>query len=506
MIVFVLYLIILLWLIHSNAFFSLFSDEHVSKRQLSVLFFFKALAVPVFYYVYKIMYGGIDKLDAGKFYHDVQAISAIAYDDLPTYLKILFGLQDDSPGNYDYVRSHLPTHNWDNGTTKDYLYNDNRVLIRVYSLLYFISFNSYFVLALFSCFFSFIGIFCLYKSFKFYFASNEMYVLVVLCLWPALWFFTGALLKEGITVMVLGCHTLFIKKAIEKRLNPGYFVFLFFFTFIACLLKPYLLLFAGLSFTLFFMLENQPKMRYKSLIFIGVMTGFLLIANTASHLLKNRSLAEAALKHQRVFEAVAKGGIYLTNDSKYVRLDYDTSLVTRVANKKDVFRINKDVSFMYWQNNNNNDTLRCEYNTDTLSQYQLVFMVDKSASNVNTSVTNKGIVGIVMWCWYYSLFHPVFFNAHGIMQVLASFENLILLIALVIIVIGFFRKSRPAFLPFTYVFVCLAVCLLVSLANPNSGAIFRYRAPVVVFVVLGALYYMPAFEQKIKSLQKRGNY
>ncbi len=490
MIAFIIYLLFILWFIRLNGFLGLFVDDRINKKQFTILFFLKALAVPVFYIVYKKLYGGIDNLDAGKFYNDVDVINRWGRVDFPSYVMLLLGLQDDTPGSYDYICSHINTHNWDNGTTKDYLYNDNRILIRFYSVLDFISFNSYFVLSLFSCFFSFIGITQLYKSLKHFFEGKEIYVLVILCLFPALWFYTGALLKEGITFFTLGCVVFQIKKIIDKKFKRSHLPYFVFLIFISCILKPYLLLFCILSFSLFFLIQKSWRIKHKIVAFLGLVIFFAVIVNYSSIVMKKRSLLGAALKHQRIFSGVAKGGIFLTNDSKFVRLNFDTTLITKILDKKDVYKINKNSPFMYWQNNRLEDTLICLANRDTVSEYFLVYKIAESSSNINIQTHAQGGFKTITTSLYYSLFFPLFYKAKSLMHLLASFENLAIVLSLIIISWGFFKKVKSAFLPFVFLFICFSICILIGLATPNSGAIFRYRAPVVVLILLAALYYI----------------
>ncbi|MGZ4099982.1 MAG: hypothetical protein ACXVNM_13935, partial [Bacteroidia bacterium] len=67
---FIVYVLIFCWLIYKNDFFGIFKDQHLSKKILLYVFILKILAVPAFYLFFKISYGGITKLDAGKFYAD----------------------------------------------------------------------------------------------------------------------------------------------------------------------------------------------------------------------------------------------------------------------------------------------------------------------------------------------------------------------------------------------------------------------------------------------------
>ena len=189
---------------------------------------------------------------------------------------------------------------------------------------------------------------------------------------------------------------------------------------------------------------------------------------------------------------MAKGGIFLADQKHFIRLKNDSSQIVAVKNKKDFYRIRKNVAYMYWENNKDLDTLFCTSNVDTLSMYKWVYTISESKSNIQTSSFEGGAIKMVLNSLYYSLLFPLFLNAKGIIQILASFENLLLIISFIIVLIGFIQNKKKAFFPFFLIFICLMLCFLVGLATPNSGAIFRYRSPVIAFIFLAALYYFPS--------------
>ena len=310
-------------MIYSNGCFGLFNDDSINRKQLTIFFLLKSAAVPVFYFVFKKVYGGIELFDAGKFYRDSLTINHYAYFDFLAYLKLLLGLQNDHAGSYDYLNCLINTVNWDNGTIKDYLYNDNRIVLN------FLAFDSYFVHALFNCFLSFVGIFFLYTSIKEFFKAKEKWILIILCLFPALWFYTGALLKEGICMFFLGSSILLLKKSIYTKFNLKHVLILAFLIYVDCLLKPYLLLFTSFCFAVFFIIQKSGKIKAKVSTFLLVLFTFGVLLNYTSLLVKNRTLLQASVKHQRIFVGVSKGGIFLTDYKKFVRLEFDSSLVSK---------------------------------------------------------------------------------------------------------------------------------------------------------------------------------
>lgn len=488
-ILFLVYLIGISCLLLYTGFFKLFDDSVISRKKITLLFLGKALAVPAFLLVYTHMYGGIADFDTGKFFNDVVVISEYGKTNAGFLFRVLFGLQDDSPGSDDHKYGLIQTMNWDNGTVKDYFYNDNRVVIRTHILLNFLAFNSYPVHALLNSFLSFTGIFFLYKSIKEWFRGKEIWVLLTLCFFPALWFYTGALLKEGITFFVLGCLlyqlSLFSK---GERFRLSAMLWFLFLCYVSLLLKPYLLLFSLICFSLFFIIQRSRKMKNKPLWFLAVLAIILFACNLVSIGLKNRNLLEAALKQQHRFVGVSKGGIFLADSLNFIRLSNDSSQIKRIQGKDSTFNIRKHVSYMYWQTEDQKDTLYCHNNQDTSTTYQLVYIIQPANSNIELPYTHPLLT--VGACFYYTLFHPTFLTAKGLLHLLAAFENLIVLAALVAIGFGAVVSKKEKLLPLCFLVFALGLCVLIGLTAPNSGAIFRYRSPAVIFILLAALYFL----------------
>lgn len=450
---------------------------------LLLLFLLKIAAVPSFYWIYQQRYGGIEDLDTGKFYHDVKVIAAA---DRSFFWRLILGQQNDQEGSADYEQFLKATKNWDNGTVKDFFYNDNRVVIRIHALLDVFTFDSYFVHALFSCIFSCIGIWWLFVAFRHVFRDQEINFLILLCLFPSLWFYSGALLKEGLCLLVMGAAAKGLSTFTEKRwqgifwLLPALILSLF--------LKPYLLLSFFFFSTIYFLLQGRFRFRYQVIIFLILLLCAGGAANSLSLHFKSRSLGEAALQHQKRFEAVSHGGVFLSDGYHYLQLPADTHSIVRQAGSEKKYFIRPGTSYMYWKPNRSFDTLYATADITNKKTYELLYYLPPAGSNIQLNKSNP--LALVFSALYHALFYPLFFPLNGFFLLLASFENLILLFSLMVIIFEFRKKGKGRFFGLIFVSFALAISLLTGITAPNSGAIFRYRAPAAVFIPLSALLFL----------------
>ena len=496
MLVALIYFALILILIYKTNFFGIIKDSDISPKTFTLLFFLKALAIPIFYIVYQRFYGGINNFDSGNFYRNAKTVNEFASTNFLEYLKMMFGLQDDNEGSYVYNTCLIYTNNWDNGQIRDFFYNDNRIVIRIHSLIHFIAFNSYFVHALFNCFLSFIGIVYLYKALKQFFVNKYIWVLLILCFFPTLWFYTGAVLKEGLTLFFLGCGIYQLNKIGLKEYKLTSILFLLFIIFMAFLLKPYVLLFSFMCFVLFFKIYYSEKINNKLLVYLIIILVGIISTNVLSLLVKNRSLYTVAMARQRVFADASTGGIFLKNSKKFIRLNYDTSLVKKVPAMPNVYTIKLNVPFKYCELSHIQDTLMCYANKDTLTQYDLDFKIAKSGSNFKLP---NSFLKLSMYSFYYTLAYPLFFNTKNSLQFIASLENVVIILSLLIVCVGLIKSKKNKFIPVALITVAFFVCYLIGITTPNSGAIVRYRSLIVIFILLSALYYLPIFK-KNKSI------
>ncbi len=498
MIVAFIYFLAIVFLIYKNAFFGIFKDSTISTSKFLLLFIIKCIAIPVFYFIFKKYYGGIEYYDAGGFFRDAKTINDLAFSNFSEFFKLMIGLQDESEGSFLFDNYITRTNNWDEGMSNRLIFNDNRTVIRVHAIIHFISFNSYFVHALFSCFFSFIGITFIYKSIKPLFSGKELFVLLPFVLLPNLWLFSGALLKEPLVVFFIGLNFYFIDRFFIQKRKLGfaliYFVPIILFSII---LKPQVVIIV----TVFYLIYSLSKfVKFPNLYFIGGVILVMVMSNLALLQFKNANLFTYINNKQREFTDLMNGGFFLKDETKFVRVNYDLNNLSKVSGKDaEYFKIKYGVPFYYWEDSHQKDSLFCSSNIDTSTVYKLIYKIVPAKSGYNIGALEWNVTGLKQFAKaiYYAVIYPVKFNS--VLNAVVSLENLFLFICLLISVIGLFiRKDKTTLLFFIATFLFLV--LLFGFTTPNTGAIVRYRSIVAPFIILSCIYTL--FKNEPKTISK----
>jgi hypothetical protein len=486
------YLLIILFFIYKNGLFGIFVDKSISQGQFTLFFVFKCVAIPVFYYIYQFQYGGIENYDAGNFLRDSRIINNVFYENPWEYLKILFCVENDGPGTELYAKFISKTGNWDEGVSWRLMFNDNRTLIRIHSLIQFISFNSYFVHALISCLLGYIGIGLLYRSLKQFFISKEIWMFGAFIFLPNLWLFSGALLKEPLVLLNLGL----IFYLTDQFFSNKYFIAqrivqLVLIVLIIYCLKPQVTL-TVFSFYFLYRLLDNFHLKHKTLWYVSSVIVTIVLVNLSFLVLKKTSLFSFINKKQAEFYDVARGGIFLKDSKKFVRLENRPDNIMRVDTLGHC-KIVANVPFYYWEDSHQKDKMFCASNKDTATLYQIIYSMAPANSGYPIRCLDPNAGSIL------TLFHGLFkalgfpFDFKGFMSAVVSLEGMLLTLCLLLSLVGiWFVREKNILLVFLFSSVLLLI--LFGIATPNIGAIVRYRSVICPFIVLSALYIINHYE------------
>jgi hypothetical protein len=491
MIGFGLVFLLILYLIYKNAFWGWVTIPYFKNASLALIFFFKGLGVLTFYAIYQYYYGDIFNFDSGLFFKESKLLNNMAFDNFGAYLKTLFGFQDNYHDNYIYENLIKPTRNWQDGRIDKFFFNDNRTVIRVNSVLHFLAFDNYLILALYNCLISYLGVILLFKSFEVYLTKYKKLFFISMCFMPSLWLHSAAVLKEPLTLFLVGALVFLIYQMIVLKLNRKIrIVFLTLGLFIAFYLKPFIVYPVVFTSALFFWLSIRPNYRYKLVFCVISYTLAFGTINLITYLSRNKSAIEIALNKQKVFLDAATGGIFLLDNTKFVRLNYDTTLIKQVRDKVNHYTINYNVPYIYWEHSHQQDTLYCGANTDTNKVYSLVYKISKSQSNLVYPKDSWSNVGI---SFYYAIAFPLFYNAKGTFMWLVSMENFMVL-CLLLITFWFLVRARFNAHLFLILLLVLSLLFLIGITTGNVGAINRYRSLILPFISFAFFYSISLFK------------
>lgn len=487
MIITILYFLIIVFLIYRNGFFGIIKDKHISPIQFVLLFTFKCLAIPVFYWVYQHYYGGLKNFDAGKFFDDSKIIHGLAFDHPLEYIKLMFGFQADQEGTFLYENYIKYTANWDEGTSWRLFFNDNRTMIRFHSIIHFISFNTYSVHALISCLLSFVGMVLIFRPLKHLFTGKEIWLLLSFVALPNLWLFSGALLKEPLVVFQIGLIFLFTDRVLNRDVSSIKKLFyLMFICFLAYALKPQVIIPVAMFYLIYKLVLSFP-FNYKSLLYVVLLVLVITIVNFAFIPVKKMTMFSFINKKQIEFYDAMKGGIFLKDNEKFVRLPYDQTLIIKdSAESRSRIRIKKGAAFTYWEHHHQKDTLYCSSNLDTVTNYTLEYQIipARSSYSIEPIVLNSSIFQTLATSTYYGLFCPVKFDT--LLNAIVSLENILYMLCFIIVLIGIIRSDQRIHLLFFFSLVLVFVAFI-GIATPNVGAIVRYRSVISPFLIIAAV-------------------
>ncbi|MBK7818396.1 MAG: hypothetical protein IPJ60_13290 [Sphingobacteriaceae bacterium] len=233
--------------------------------------------------------------------------------------------------------------------------------------------------------------------------------------------------------------------------------------------------------------------KHKTLWYLGSVIVMVVLVNFSFLIFKDMSMLSFINKKQTEFYDVARGGIFLKDNSKFVRLSYNKDLIRSTGENS--FKIKMGVPYDYWEDSHQKDTLHCASNTDTVTNYTLIYEIvpGRSGYAISNIKTTIGSVGTIFQSIFKALGFPYKFG--GLMNTVVSLEGLFLTLCLMLSIVGaFFVRDRNIL--FFLILSSIFLLVLFGIATPNLGAIVRYRCIIAPFIVLSVLYCVNHYEAR----------
>ncbi len=487
---FFLYVVLLGWVLWK------YLNVVINARIVLFVWFVKSFFIFLISYSSFQNYSFLNVPDEDNYFHDALLFNDLAKEKPLFYLKFLL---DKEPADEDiFNRYYTQTQAW--YKAPEFFYNDNRWVVKIYSILVFFSEKNLSVLRLFSAFFALIGFFLIWLFFKYLWGkidasvvlkkSNESLVFLISQCFPFYFFYTSFVLKESLLILILGVALVLLYQMFFYERKRGKYILML------VLLLPVLMTFrplftlSALFFSTIFMMVIKYVKSYKTPVFIGCsVICILLIIGIFKKVLSVRVFNIIQYRQERFLDA-SKGGIFLLNSKKFVRVPYDwKGLKIDSSQSIPSVCIRKSIPIMYWELTHLNDTIFVE-NKDTTEEYKVLYFIEKAHRTVYIQPLNSrqsipyNFISILQALNVF-FFYPQCIES--IMDLVVWFESLGILLGIVMLL--FWGRYKYNYFSTYLLFWMLLLIVIIALTSPNTGAIVRYRYFILPVLFINFAYW-----------------
>lgn len=465
-------------------YFSVFQSDGLNNWSLPIGFILKVLVGFYFLYVYTKIYGnGALSADAGAFMRESAILNKVFYTSPIDYFKLLFGLGDQE---YLVLKYLGETSHWDAGAQS--IISDNRNILRVHSLIQFISRGHPSVHVVIFSFLSTIGIKLIYEAIAIKSLVRKEYIFWSLLLLPSVIFWTSGILKESILFLGIG---LFLKGLFRidnswKRWAIFILGILLIFNF-----KPYVL-FCAIPAILFFIIHrSMPKHKLMG------SAGALMIITAGlfgtSEFIRNKT-AEVFSRKQYDFVNVGQGGLHAYGDSCFYFFEAEQIPYLNIEN--DSVSINRKMTVKIIAPGSIDEPMSTEL-TPTVEKWFVYFRNDRSDGFIETTPIENSFTQLLLnipQALKNSLLRP-FINDPGSWLKFPATLEVILLFSFLIYALIKRRELDPVDQGLLWAFGIFVLCLSLTIGwvTPVLGAIVRYRIPAfIALLIIGLILIQPS--------------
>jgi hypothetical protein len=486
---------------------SFFKDAQLGFKFLLAIIAIKALACMAYYWFYFVHSSGGVKGDSSDTLSGAEIIYQALHQDIPAYIKMVLGWHTDQVSDPLYNPYFSRIYDWGNSdSTSEFFLNDNRTSIRFHALVRLLSGSFYAVHALAIVIVSFIGQFAFYKTFKAYFPGREKVLAIIIFLTPSVLFWSSGVLKEPLALALLGLFLYtFMQVFVQGLRKWKYIVVLIVCFLLFMILKPYILVLV-LFPLITFVLAKRFRIRRIALFYA---TTLLLVYGSAVIVLKyvfHKDVINTIVVRQNDFISLSKGGIFFVNSKNYLRLEYkDADQYVLVDSANFVCRIKPHASLMYWDLDHIRDTVFVKDNADT-NLYKFLTVNKPAGSGISMERLDysfSSFARLLPRSLFNVLCRPFFYKAHSAAELVASMENLFILLFFIFCFVFRIKEEKNRnLLWFCIAVVILSFCLI-GITTTVAGAIVRYKVPFMPFLLMIPLLYLDVERlRKIPVLKK----
>jgi hypothetical protein len=466
---------LLSWLIYKDQF-----NSGIEKRTLLTLWAIK-LGFAFGFILFNIYYFGKGELygDVANFFYDGAHLADFAKRYPLEYLQLLFGINSDDPVLFQTQLSE--TNIWSFGDNGDFI-NDNRLLIRISSVIHIISMGSIWAQVIFFAFLSYTGTIFLYKTFKDFVISKRIF-LFGLFLFPSIGFWGSSPSKEGLLILGFGLFTYALFKLGSREIKWKWIVLGIVSVFILLLNKPYAgLIILPLSFIP--LIRDRFNWKVGLISTLIIVIGMTVLCFTPSRI----NLVERISYKQRDLMNMGQGGIFFINDSAFCAFDYaeqenfdyskEERLITVKNSTKGEYKLFGEKVFYPFEIQPSEKAYEVYHIIPPSNSYIEVNAIDNSIpqliSNIPAALVN-------------TMIRPFPNDPGDQLKIFSFVENIFFLTW---IVIAFFKRKKlneeEAAWLYYLITSAIIITLIIGLTIPILGAIVRYKMIVSLLLFIGS--------------------
>jgi hypothetical protein len=460
-----------------------FNISTINPWIVPAAFVVKVLAGLFFLYVYSVHYGnGELTADAGAFLKESKILNGVFYQSPSDYFKLLTGYHETSDLMFKYLSD---TEHWDVGTMT--IINDSKNVLRVHSLIHFISFNQQFIHLLFMCLISLLGLVQLHKAFSSFSKIHPAIFFIIILLIPSTLFWTSGILKEPF--MFLGL-ALFLRGAFDLQLGLRKLLLIPLGLLLMILFKPYVLvclLPAGFYLLIHKYIAKQRVIVSLAIWVVSIVAIILVFPQT------EKTVTTYLSRKQFDFENVGKGGLHVLDDTcfYYFRPEQINSLQLESGKAELLQPIDAYIIFFGMVEEPIPIHLK-----PTGEKWPVVYYDKGCDSYIKTTLienSTKQLIINIPEALTNSIFRPFLGDPGSSLKYSAFIELWGIFIFLGYCIIKH-RKLGPNERGLIVAMTIFALCLflLIGWTTPVIGAIVRYRFPAhLAMVIIGLIIIKP---------------
>ncbi len=178
--------------------FRFFKPEGIPLSYIKGIFILKLLAGVSLGLIYTVYYTDRKTADIFKYFDDSQIIFNSLLHHPYDFFRMFTGLYASDPDLQHYYEAMTCWNNSDN------IYNDNRNLIRLNTLLRFFSMGNYYVHTVFMCFISLCGLIGIFHVLSKEIQGKNPELFACVFLLPSVIFWNSGMLKDGLMIFAFG--------------------------------------------------------------------------------------------------------------------------------------------------------------------------------------------------------------------------------------------------------------------------------------------------------------